>query len=240
MTSQDWGEEFERYDICDYIAVLVSGMLSRAHRLDTLHVRLNNLDAQPTTEDALAATSVLIQSFRRLRCVRRPRLMGVYQDARLANMYCRHDSLHNHCQSNCIRPPSLEPVPVLVPGMSAFDDIAAPWEQTLAQRAPTNLTPISSLTKLFVEFKEFHNKVAVAMPHIARPGRQCFLHQARVARECGDIGWFRAVAAQLMASWRHHVQLQNAQRHEVNVALERMMDADTYPGGRGARPRVRD
>lgn len=218
----------------DYVAVVVSGILSKSRRLNRLQVRARYLDARPRTEDVLADIEMLVEPFKRLRCVKRALLMGIFQHEAFVNRYCRHRQPHNHCLNNCIPPPPPDPVPIVVPGVLDFDNIATPWEQTLALEAPTNIIPASPLTKLFVEFKEFHNKVTAVMPHIVRVGRQCFLHRARVARENEDIAEFRSVVAQTMAAWRHHVQLQDAQRYEVHRAMWRMMDADTYSGGRGA------
>jgi hypothetical protein len=208
--------------------------LSKSRRLDKLQVRARYLDARPRPEKALADFRLLIGPLKRLRCVKKPLLMGVFQHEAFVNRYCQHRHPHGHSLSNCIPPPSSDPVPIVAPGGFDFDNIATPWEETLALEAPTNIIPPSPLTQLFVRFKEFHDKLANAMPHIVRVGRQCFLHRARVAREREDIAGFRSVVAQMMAAWRHHVQLHDAQRYEVHRAMWRMMDADTYPGGRGA------
>ncbi|KAJ4409572.1 hypothetical protein N0V91_002493 [Didymella pomorum] len=185
----DW--QVEKFDIRDYVSVVVSGILSKSRRLDKLQVRARYLDTRPRPEKALADFRLLIGPLKRLRCVKKPLLMGVFQHEAFVNRYCQHRHPHGHSLSNCIPPPSSDPVPIVAPGGFDFDNIATPWEETLALEAPTNIIPPSPLTQLFVRFKEFHDKLANAMPHIVR-------------------------------------------RYEVHRAMWRMMDADTYPGGRGA------
>lgn len=60
-------------------------------------------------------------------------------------------------------------------------------------------------------------------------------HRARMARDRGDKKEIRDLAAQVMATWRHHLQLREEQNRGINAALERMLAADTHLGGRGTR-----
>jgi hypothetical protein len=113
--------------------------------------------------------------------------------------------------------------------MTAFNSVAANWQRCLTMESPLNILPKSPMTKLFVEFKAFYNKLTKVMPHIVETGRKCFLHRARVARENEDIVTFRAIYAELLEHWYHRLRIQDLERSEVNAALQRMMNADNYP-----------
>lgn len=125
------------------------------------------MDAHPNHEDAFDNTKLLIGPFERLRCVKKPHLMGIYQDEKFVNIYCRRRSPHYRCRNNCVPPPLPDPVPILVSGTSVFDRVDTNWEHKLSLEAPSTMTPNSPLMKLFVEFQELH-KLTVAMPNVAR------------------------------------------------------------------------
>lgn len=187
------------------------------------------MDYSPFPVDPIYKAKLLIGPFERLRRVQNPRLTGIFHDQGFANSYRQRHRAYNDIRNPCVTPPPLEPVPILTRGMPAFDAFAGDWEHSLALEGPSNILPASPITKLFVEFKTLHNKLADIVPSIVRSRRHCFLHRARVAREHEDIVSFRAVAAELLACWRHHLQLQELQRQEANSILQRMIEADTYP-----------
>lgn len=227
MTLHD--DEVETYDLRDYVTIIVSGVLAKARRLQNLTVTIETkhqrIDPRETIDDA----RLLIAPFSRLRCVRKPRFGGVYHDHNLTPAH-----VHEHYGGftngpKCATASAEKPIPVLTPDMPYFQIFAGDWERALASDAPTNLLPKSPMINLFVEFKNLHNSIVDIAPDTARLGRRCFLHRARIAREQEDIVGFRAVQAELLACWRQHLESQARGKREVDKAMQRMLDADTYP-----------
>lgn len=217
----------------DYVAIVVSGVLSKARDLRNLLVSVETKDPSIIPRYTLEDARMLIQPLTRLRRVKNPRLLGVFRD---------HSCYPTHIHQHRVRSPHTEPLcarahpppsPLLTPGMPAFACFAPDWEATLKIRAAATLLPASPMTQLFIEFRALYGKLVQFMPSAVRQQRQCFLHRARVAREKEDIDMFRAVEAELMACWRHQLRLRELERQEVERALRRVVDADVYPGREG-------
>lgn len=241
----DWDEEVELYDIRgkqtlgqgdvvetdvspDFVAVLVSGVLAKARQLNNLQTRIYLRKFDWSHERGIYNTKLLIGPLERLRCVRNPRLIGVFRGEGPSEVYAHRHRALNDINNRCITPPTLDPMPVLGPGMPTFDSLASEWERCLALEAPSNILPKTPMTKLFVEFKALHNKLSTLIPLAVRHRRYCYLHRARVAREHEDVASFRAVAAQLLQQWHHRLWQLEQEKLEVNAALQRVVDADTF------------
>ena len=74
-----WDEEVEIYDIRDYIGVVVTGILSKARNLCRLNVRLGFSKFLWTEQELQINVKTLVGPFERLRNVRQPRLLGIYE-----------------------------------------------------------------------------------------------------------------------------------------------------------------
>ncbi|KAJ4988952.1 hypothetical protein SVAN01_05576 [Stagonosporopsis vannaccii] len=237
MGMNPYDDEVELYDMRDYVAIVVSGVLSKARDLRNLLVSVETKDPSIVPRYILEDARMLIVPFERLRRVKKPRFLGVFRDI---NCYPTH--IHRHRRQSLHTAPlcariNLRPVPLLTPDMPDFASFVQDWESTLATKAAATILPASPMTQLFVEFKALHGTLVQLMPNAVRLGRQCFLHRARVAREKEDIEGFRAVERELMACWRHQLQLRELEKQEVERALKRVVDADVYPEREGAARR---
>ena len=212
------------------MAVVVSGVLAKARQLCNLQVRV--LITQPNhwfSGRMTRNTKLIIGPFERLRNVREPQFVGVFQSQLSEDLYGHRHRASNDTRNRCVTPPPRDSTGLFAPHVEGLDLIAAEWQSCLIKEAPFNIVPKSPMTQLFVEFKTFYLKLVQIMPHIAKTGRHCPLHRARVARENEDIEAFRAIQAELLEVWNHRVRLQQLERQEVDAVLQRMMGADTYP-----------
>ncbi|KAJ8106697.1 hypothetical protein OPT61_g9367 [Boeremia exigua] len=223
--------EVELHDLCDYVAVVVSGVLGKSRQLYDLQVSLYINEANPFPVDAVVDTKLLISPFERLRRVQKPQLMGLFCKQRPIYQTDQCLDGDNQTYDRSIPPHVPNPVPVFFPGILGFKTLSNNWQRRLASKGPSNILPNSPMTNMFVQFKALYNEIAAIMPNAIRNDRQCFLHRARLAREKEDVVAFRAVAAELVGCWRYRLQLQDTERRIVDQALQRVADADIYPPG---------
>lgn len=175
-------------------------------------------------------TKLLVGPFERLRCVRLPRLLGVFNAYDPSDLYGHRHRPCNNTNNRYTTSKSSDPLPILGPGMPAFDSFAIEWQRRLALEAPSNILSKSPMTRLFTEFRSFHNRLVKIIPEIPnQQGRNNLLHRARVAREHEDITAFRALRAELVQYWHNYLREQEKLQAEVNAALYRMVEADTLP-----------
>ncbi|UPX14035.1 uncharacterized protein EKO05_0004528 [Ascochyta rabiei] len=225
----DWDEEVEIYDIRDFVAVVISGVLAKSRLLRSLQVRVNLKKFYWAPNLVISVTKLLVGPFERLRCVQKPRLMGTFCGDALAELYAQRHRPGNDKHNRCITPTLPNPSPIMGPGMAGFDFYAAEWECQLSLEAPSKILNKSPMTQLFMEFRAFYNSLANIMPHIVGCRSKGYLHRARVAREHEDIAAFRAVRAELVQHWHHYLAQQEFQRAKINASLQRMIRADVYP-----------
>lgn len=204
-------------------------MLAKARPLCKLQVRLYLKDFNWSSALILSKAKRIVGPFERLRCVRLPRFVGIFYGDRSSELYAQRHRPSNNTSNRFVTPSPSEPWPLIGPGMPDFDDFAAAWARRLATEAPSNILTKSPLTKMFTEFRAFHNKLAEIMPVIVQRGRHCYLHRARVAREHEDLVSFRTVGAELVQHWHNRLALQEREKKEVSHFLHRLVDADIYP-----------
>lgn len=206
------GPESVALKLLDYVTETVSRFLSKARQINHLQVSLviTQLDTTPDSTQALDYTKVIIPPLGQLCRVCKPRLIGVtYEQKPPSYGYAR--------------PTRLDVTRILGPGMLEFDAFATEWAQCLSSDTPAVDPASRTLVGMFEEFKKLYERLSKLTPRIARHGKACFLHRARVAREQEDGDAFRTVAADLMGFWREHLQQQEAERKEVEGALQRMI-----------------
>ncbi|KAJ4337545.1 hypothetical protein N0V95_008307 [Ascochyta clinopodiicola] len=222
-------DEVEIYDLRDIVSVVVSGVLAKARRLRNLQVRVNLTKSYWVPRLVLTITKLLVGPFERLRCVEKPRLIGTFCGDALAELYAQRHRPCNDRHNRCTTPSLPTTPPIMGPETSTFDSYAAEWKRQISLSAPTKILSKSPMTQLFMEFRTFHNTLAIIMPNIVGSRSEAFLHRARVAREHEDIVGFRAVREELVQHWHHHLAQQTLERAEVNASLQRMFNADVYP-----------
>jgi hypothetical protein len=62
-----------------------------------------------------------------------------------------------------------------------------------------------------------------------RPGRQAYLHRARVAREQEDVETFRKLQNELIQHWYGYLEYEEKLRKDMDLRMSRMLEADKYP-----------
>jgi hypothetical protein len=212
---------------------VVSGILGKAKNLCRLQVRLCLDGAESDLGKLLEDVEVLAGPFERLRNVRQPRFTGVYH-AKIS----RNDAVIV-TGSNRLRQPSIaicsvpsfpNQIPVLLPGVPEFDEYASRWERCISSPASTAVIENPPIRAMFTEFKDWYSRLAKIVRTVAfRPGRQAYLHRARVAREQEDVETFRKLQNELTQHWYAHLEYEEKLRIDMNLRLSRMLDADKYP-----------
>jgi hypothetical protein len=212
---------------------VVSGILGKAKNLCRLQVRLCLDGADCELGKVLEDVEVLAGPFERLRNVRQPRFTGVYH-AKIS----RNDAVIV-TGSNRLRQPSIaicsvpsfpNQIPVLLPGIPEFDEYASRWERCISSPASTAVIENPPIRAMFTEFKDWYSRLAKIVRTVAfRPGRQAYLHRARVAREQEDVETFRKLQHELTQHWYAHLEYEEKLRIDMNLRLNRMLDADKYP-----------
>lgn len=178
----------------------------------------------------MSNAELLVGPFERLRCVRQPHLVGVFDNAEPSCAYGQRHRPCNNTSNRCITPTLPDVRPTLGPGTPIFDAFATEWKHRIASQGPYRILSRPPIRSMFTEFKAFHNKLAYLVPALLQQrGRNELLHRARVAREHEDIVGFRAVRADLMQHWYQYLERQENERNLMNAALSRMFDTDTYP-----------
>ncbi|KAF2203136.1 hypothetical protein GQ43DRAFT_430140 [Delitschia confertaspora ATCC 74209] len=219
----DWDEEVEIYDIRDYVGVVVSGILSKARNLCKLNVRLAFSKFTWTDDELFVNTKRLVEPFQRLRNIRQPRFLGVYEGTVDAPYMINIPSA-----GACSVPPLPTHTLLLGLGNTQFDSYRKSWEECLSK---TTAVPPQNfpLRAMFTEFKQFYTNLLTIIPKIQRPGKFAFLHRARVAREENDVDAFRELRYHLITYWNLYLENQDAIRRDMDHRLGRLLDADTYP-----------
>lgn len=234
-----WDEEVEIYDIRDYIGVVVSGILSKARNLCKLNVRLGFSRFTWTETELKTNVETLLGPFERLRNVRQPRLVGVYEGTPQTNFMISlplpSQMLFNPLVAGDPKPGtplcSIPQLPTEVPLRgSLFAEYRINWERTISSASATHLVSKRPIRAMFTELKEFYTRLAATVPDVtARQGRFSFLHRARVAREQENVEAFRHLRNELVSYWEAYLEQETRKRDDMTRRLNRMLDADVYP-----------
>ncbi|KAF2856486.1 hypothetical protein T440DRAFT_663 [Plenodomus tracheiphilus IPT5] len=233
-SNQSWDEEVEIYDIRDYVSVVVSGILAKSKNLCKLSVRLCLAAFQWSwsEEMTLANTKLIVGPFERLRNVRQPRLVDIYQGVPPHNqmMQIRRIPRSRLFGQLCSVPTIPTTSPVFVCGSPGFDAYAADWKRWISSCSPSPLTQRAPIKEMFTSFKDFYTTLSVPVPQITQQyGRLAFLHRARVARELEDVESFRVLRNELIQYWYRHLELEEQKKNLMNQKLSTMLDCDVYP-----------
>lgn len=245
-----WDEEVEIYDIRDYIGVVVSGILSKARNLCRLNVRIGFSKFIWTREELYTNVKTLVGPFERLRNVRQPRFLGVYEGTPQTNFMISlpvtghagtalaHTALMTGIGSSNGRPSTpLCSVPQLPTKVSLsictepdFVEYRNNWERWLASASSASLVSKPPIRAMFTELKDFYTRLAATVPDVtARNGRHAFLHRARVAREQENVEAFRHLRNELITYWEAYLEQEERKKDDMNRRLGRMLDVDIYP-----------
>lgn len=240
-----WDEEVEIYDIRDYIGVVISGILSKARNLCRLNVRLGFSKFIWTEEELRANIKTLVGPFQRLRNVRQPRLLGVYEGTPQTNFMISlpvpgQAAISStpvngsaHCRPStplCSVPQLPVRMPLLICTTPAFMEYRKNWERWIASGSTTSLVSKPPIRTMFTELKEFYTRLAATVPDVtARNGRHAFLHRARVAREQENVEAFRHLRNELIGYWEAYLEQEERKKDDMNRRLGRMLDVDVYP-----------
>lgn len=181
----------------------------------------------------LEDVKLLTGPFERLRNVRQPRFAGVYHAKAIRNdtvIVIGAEKLQRSRSAICSVPLLPDQVPVLLPGIPEFDEYAARWERCISSPGRTAVIENPPIRAMFTEFKDWYSRLAKIVKLVAfRPGRQAFLHQARVAREQEDVEAFRKLQHDLIQHWYKYIEDSDKVRIDMNARMSRMLDTDTYP-----------
>jgi hypothetical protein len=212
---------------------VVSGILGKAKNLCRLQVRLCLDGAEYGVGKVLEDVKVLAGPFERLRNVRQPRFIGVYHAKISRNdavIVTGSNRLRQPGIAICSVPTFPDQVPVLLPGIPEFDEYAAKWERCISSPGNTAVIENPPIRAMFTEFKDWYSRLAKIVRTVAfRPGRQAYLHRARVAREQEDVETFRKLQNELTQHWYAYLEYEEKLRIDMNSRLSRMLDADKYP-----------
>ncbi|KAF2274590.1 uncharacterized protein EI97DRAFT_103138 [Westerdykella ornata] len=225
-----WDEEVELYDVRDYVAVAVSGILGKAEHLSRLEIRICFCDFDWTQDKLLTNARCVLGPLQRLRNVLKPTLHGIYALSGFSTPSSRFVaqqhllSLHD-CAFSKSR--------MLVgPGNKAFDEYKAMLETALAQKANTSVIEKSRIHAMFIGLKDFYAqflKMAPSEVGLPRQGKESFIHRARVAREMEDLETFRLLQNELVQAWLDYLERWARQKQSLSQSLARMLAMDTYP-----------
>ncbi|KAJ4358606.1 uncharacterized protein N0V89_003190 [Didymosphaeria variabile] len=240
-----WDEEVEIYDIRDYIGVVISGILSKACNLCRLNVRLGFSKFIWTEEELYTNIRTLVGPFKRLRNVRQPRFLGVYEGTPQTNFMISlpvpgqaatfttptNGSPHGRPSTPLCSVPQLPiRVPLFVCAQPGFAEYRSNWERWIASASTTSLISKPPIRAMFTELKEFYTRLAATVPDVtARNGRHAFLHRARVAREQENVEAFRHLRNELIGYWEAYLEQEERKKDDMNRRLSRMLDVDVYP-----------
>ncbi|KAK7189543.1 hypothetical protein PSPO01_04546 [Paraphaeosphaeria sporulosa] len=245
-----WDEEVEIYDIRDYIGVVISGILSKARNLCRLNVRLGFSKFIWTQDELYANIKTLVGPFERLRNVRQPRFLGVYEGTPQTNFMISlpvtgHTTMapvqnssmtvpgSSHGRPStplCSVPQLPTKVPLSICTEPEFVEYRTNWERWIASAFATSLLSKTPIRAMFTELKEFYTRLAATVPDVtARNGRHAFLHRARVAREQEDVEAFRHLRNELITYWEAYLEQEERKKDDMNRRLSRMLDVDVYP-----------
>lgn len=238
-----WDEEVEIYDIRDYIGVVVTGILSKARNLCKLNVRLGFSKFLWTEQELQNNVRTLVGPFERLRNVRQPRLLGIYEGTPQTNFMI---SLPIPSQANilpslgqthtrpatplCSVPQLPDKVALLISEHPNFIEYRSNWERWISSPCVTTLVVHPPIRAMFTELKDFYTRLAATVPDVtARPGRRSFLHRARVAREQENVEAFRDLRNELIGYWEAYLEQEERKKADMSRRLSKMLDADVYP-----------
>jgi hypothetical protein len=243
-----WDEEVEIYDIRDYIGVVISGILSKARNLCRLNVRLGFSKFIWTQEELYTNIKTLVGPFERLRNVRQPRFVGVYEGTPQTNFMislpvpghsANFPTLFNVVNGSphgrpstplCSVPQLPTKVPLFICNEPEFVEYRSEWERWIASESVTSLVLKPPIRAMFTELKEFYTRLAATVPDVtARNGRHAFLHRARVAREQENVEAFRHLRNELIGYWEAYLEQEERKKDDMNRRLSRMLDVDVYP-----------
>lgn len=240
-----WDEEVEIYDIRDYIGVVISGILSKAQNLCRLNIRLGFSKFIWTKEELYTNIKTLVGPFERLRNVRQPRLLGVYEGTPQTNFMISlpvpghavklsmavHGSPHGRPSTPLCSVPQLPTkVPLFICNEPDFVEYRNNWERWIASASATSLVSKPPIRAMFTELKEFYTRLAATVPDVtACNGRHAFLHRARVAREQENVEAFRHLRNELIGHWEAYLEQEERKKDDMNRRLSRMLDVDVYP-----------
>ncbi|KAF2438771.1 hypothetical protein P171DRAFT_436684 [Karstenula rhodostoma CBS 690.94] len=240
-----WDEEVEIYDIRDYIGVVISGILSKARNLCRLNVRLGFSKFIWTQEELYTNIKTLIGPFERLRNVRQPRFLGVYEGTPQTNFMISLPVPSHAANSSiaAVGSPHLRPstplcsvpqlptkAPLFICTEPEFVEYRNNWERWIASASATSLVSKPPIRAMFTELKEFYTRLAATVIDVtARSGRHAFLHRARVAREQENVEAFRHLRNELISYWEAYLEQEERKKDDMNRRLSRMLDVDVYP-----------
>ncbi|KAL1613137.1 hypothetical protein SLS60_001369 [Paraconiothyrium brasiliense] len=240
-----WDEEVEIYDIRDYIGVVISGILSKARNLCRLNVRLGFSKFIWTEEELYTNIKTLVGPFERLRNVRQPRFLGVYEGTPQTNFMISlpvpgqaasfttptNGSPHARPSTPLCSVPQLPTrTPLFVCTQPEFAEYRSNWERWIASASATSLISKPPIRAMFTELKEFYTRLAATVPAVtARNGRHAFLHRARVAREQENVEAFRHLRNELIGYWEAYLEQEERKKDDMSRRLSRMLDVDVYP-----------
>ncbi|KAF1964667.1 hypothetical protein BU23DRAFT_604676 [Bimuria novae-zelandiae CBS 107.79] len=239
-----WDEEVEIYDIRDYIGVVVSGILSKARNLCKLNVRLGFSKFIWTEQELHANITTLVGPFERLRNVRQPRLLGVYEGTPQTNFMISlplpsktavfipaNGQSHPRPETPLCSVPQLPTkVQLFICDQPEFTQYRTSWERWISSASSTSLVVKPPIRAMFTELKEFYTRLSVMVPDVtARNGRHAFLHRARVAREQENVEAFRHLRNELIGYWEAYLEQEERKKDDMNRRLSKMLDVDVYP-----------
>ncbi|KAF2106506.1 hypothetical protein BDV96DRAFT_507853, partial [Lophiotrema nucula] len=235
LPADTWDEEVEIYDIRDYVRVAVNGILAKSRNLCRLNVRVGFSKFDWGEDRLLDNAKLLVGPFERLRNVRQPRLLGVFDGTTRSSFMIHIPQLPNQ-DSSIRRTTPLCSVPKLPvqsilagPGSAAFDTYREKWERWVSHET-SGLPKKPPIEAMFTEFKDFYSRLSYLVPDITqRHGRMAFLHRARVARENEDVEGFRHLRNELIQYWNLYLDQEEQKKNEINARMSRMLDADVYP-----------
>jgi hypothetical protein len=191
-------------------------VLAKATRLRNLQVSVEihdvlQLDTIRHRENMSDKVKLVIGPLHRLRCIPKPRLIGIHRQFGSRRRVSRREHL-------LVEEAGL---PHKLP--NDFDALAKEWEHCVAAEAPFRILPKSTMYKLFVEFKALHGKLVTVVPYMALSGPRLLLHPARVAREQEDIVAFRKQFVRLISVPGTLIP-HDGLRREVESAAQRMTE----------------
>ncbi|RMZ72242.1 hypothetical protein GMOD_00007254 [Pyrenophora seminiperda CCB06] len=235
--SPAWDEEVEIYDIRDYIAVVVSGILAKAQRLCKLQVRLCLSEFAWTQQKILGNAKLLFEPFERLRNVRQASLGGVFNGKPESNsmlLVSPHAPYIRGPPSSLLETCSVPSLPtdnpILVAGMPSFDAYAFEWRRKISSESCAAVTEEPAIRRMFAEFRNFYTQLSSYVPDIMhRSGKQSFLHRARVAREQEDVIAFREIQNELVHYWTAYLLNEEDRKRKMNAILGILLQSDKYP-----------
>lgn len=220
--------------LTDYISVVVSGVLAKSKNLCKLQVRLCLADFDWPHEQTLANTKIILGPFERLRNVRQPQVLGVYQGRPF------HNTMITVQRPPSMTPGSVAPIcsvpelpthsPLIAPGIPDFDAYCADFARWISSDSNSSVMTKPPIRAMFTEFKDFYSKLSCVVGSIARlGGRQAFLHRARVAREQEDVESFRRIRNELIMYWYSYLEDEEIKKKDINARMSKMLDTDIYP-----------